>query len=82
MSPGFTSRPSLSGRGRRPFRLRDYVSPGFTSRPSLSGWEPPLSDGGGAVSPGFTSRPSLSGCAFLHAGHRSACRRDSRPGLR
>ena len=63
MSPGFTSRPSLSVRRTREGQDRPRVSPGFTSRPSLS-------DGDGhprrrrdRVSPGFTSRPSLSDCA-------------------
>ena len=63
MSPGFTPRPSLSGRVRAAdARRRPHVSPGFTPRPSLSdrrGALPPLRDAG--VSPGFTPRPSLSG---------------------
>ena len=37
VSPGFTSRPSLSGVLEPGRRVRGRVSPGFTSRPSLSG---------------------------------------------
>ena len=84
VSPGFTSRPSLSGDDhQRRSRPHHGVSPGFTSRPSLSGMSVfglHLVDD---VSPGFTSRPSLS-AHERPAGRRElhVCRRDSRPGLR
>ena len=60
VSPGLTSRPSLSV--VRPLQCWQdaVVSPGLTSRPSLSvvgaGVAEPLLE----VSPGLTSRPSLS----------------------
>ena len=61
VSPGLTSRPSLSDvPDVHPVGAR-HVSPGLTSRPSLSGplHAPPVHDA--LVSPGLTSRPSLSG---------------------
>ena len=64
VSPGFTSRPSLSAlaRAREQSRTGRKVSPGFTSRPSLSGVHTRITVGRRRlpVSPGFTSRPSLS----------------------
>ena len=62
VSPGFTSRPSLSGErqvGRHDGRAR--VSPGFTSRPSLSGvarlfWSVPTGGVAGIHVPAFVER--------------------------
>ena len=77
VSPGLTSRPSLSdcraagGAGVR------VVSPGLTSRPSLSGHRLDACPLRRPVSPGLTSRPSLSDC---QTSNREAeivkCRRD------
>ena len=61
VSPGLTSRPSLSGKrcSGRPL-IRQEVSPGLTSRPSLSAPKRAEIEDGPPVSPGLTSRPSLS----------------------
>ena len=83
MSPGFTSRPSLSA---QPVGVLDQdagVSPGFTSRPSLSVLDTTFYDQGasgvaGIHVPAFVERGWTG--EGLPAG--AACRRDSRPGLR
>ena len=60
VSPGLTSRPSLSVLLGEIERLAGRVSPGLTSRPSLSGHRRQRERLGQPVSPGLTSRPSLS----------------------
>ena len=72
VSPGFTSRPSLSAAGARGWRRRGpRVSPGFTSRPSLSDQQILREACAPGVSPGFTSRPSLSGWGLLGCPQRA-----------
>ena len=84
VSPGFTSRPSLSVRtaaGRSPAGrgVAGVHAPAFVERAGRAGYRPVA----WVVSPGFTPRPSLSAEVAVHAKPaRAWCRRGSRPGLR
>ena len=78
VSPGLTSRPSLSVRGQGAEEAHDRrVSPGLTSRPSLSECDHAAGQHrAGRVSPGLTSRPSLSVTPYpIFGGVRRTCRR-------
>ena len=67
VSPGFTSRPSLSVHDDDSGLRVPQVSPGFTSGPSLSGLAAVVDGDFVKVSPGFTSRPSLSATHYARA---------------